>query len=1219
LLGQCDGAAAVPTYAVDLGAPSLAFLADHQVDGRPILPATAYLEIGLALAADLGIGDATLRDVRFHQTRELADDTLPIRTIGLPMADGNVLFQVRGAGEAGGVLYASGAISRSHREVGSGWVAPIEEIRARCPEEIGSEELYTVLASWGLGYRGSFRGVARLWRRTGEALGEIRLDPDARIAAFQLHPALLDACLHVAFGALRDVEFSGQANSVLVPVGVESLTLYQRPPRIVWSHVCLTPELLLGNQVGCDARLLSKTGELIAELRGLRLQRLPRPRRNDAFDGSLFEVTWVPQPLPTDPEPSYAGDWVLVAADVDGATETARLVRAVGNAIEERGGNCVVATDGSIPTERSSAPRALLFFAQPSTDDPTVSHDCRRLLALAQRSLAQPAGQPTRLGIITIGSQPPTMADSSESSQRRGLNQSLLWGFGRTLARESPHLSCTLVDIAPATLAEAAGALVRECAASPGEDQVVLRGAERLVARLGPVALAEDSPASDAFEQPVPGYKTSIKRLEITRSGSVGGVALRRTQLAPLAPGEIEIDVIAAGVNFRDVMKTLGIYPLNPGMPSWLGDECCGVVTASGADVREFAPGDAVVAIAPASFATRVRAPAHLAIRQPAGLSAEEAVTIPIAFSTAHHALVDAAGLARGETVLIHGGAGGVGLAAIQIAHHVGATVFATAGSSEKREYLRSLGVAVALDSRSLDFADEVRERTGGEGVDVVLNSLSGEALVASLDTLRPFGRFVEIGKRDIFENVKIGLRPFQRNLAFFAIDMERFFAERPDLARTLLRELAARFEAGSYQALPRTCFPIEEASRALQYLAQRKNIGKVVLSLSGTTRPDAEGQNRDVHLITGGLGGLGLEIAKWQASQSARRVVLVSRRESGPEHAEALAELRGQGVDVQTVAADVADRVAISRILDDIDARGLRLSSVFHAAGVLDDASVQSLDERRLEQVLHPKVQGAWNLHELTRDRPLDRFVLFSSVASVLGSPGQANYAAANAFLDGLSHYRRRLGLPGISINWGPWGEVGMTKRAGLNERFAELGLRSFATAEGLKLLTGIRDANPPQVVAVAADWSRLVGLSSGDRVPSLLRLLPESRGLTTARTAGTLRSEVLALLAIPEAQRRDTLIQLLREQFASVTGFPLDRFDETQPLAGYGLDSLMGLELLVRIERRLGIRLPTDRLAEDVTLSDLAADLLLRIPTSQTHSAREPATVRDPAFAER
>lgn len=1210
LLGVSQPGAAVPSYEVDLNQSSLAFLRQHRIDGAPVLAATAYLEMGLALAADLSLGAVTLRDVRLHRMKDLGDSSSLLQVIGMPLPEGEMLFQIRGATDGGTALYAGGTI-RPRREAKGLPPVSVNDIRQRCQEQVDGEQLYADLARRGLGYDGCFRGVGRVWRRDGEALAEVRPETGIGLDGFQLHPAILDACLHVVMCTVPAKVLAATPDTMMVPVQLDALTIYRPLPHVILSHVRVSDESRLGNRLSCDVRLLDGDGAVIAELRGLQLQDVPRRRVAAVTEGEPFyEVQWISLPPVAAREGAFEGDWVLVADKPASQTVGMSLVRAVAAAIEAHGGRCVFATaDAPIPTTLAAPPRAVLFFAGVA-DDPTDLGDCHRLLAFAQAITARRVNKPARLRIITTGCQPPTAVEAPPQERLHMLGQSMVWAFGLSLGREHPELNGGLIDIAGEPEADLAEALAWECVDDSGEDQVVLRSGERLAARLAPLTLAE---VAAAPVEVVPEAYRPVMRLVVKRPGSLDGVTLERAHIPPPEPGQIEIEVQAAGLNFRDVMKALGIYPLNPGMLPWLGDECCGVVTACGDGVAEFSPGDEVIAIAPASFSTRVQTWAHLAVRKPAGLSAEEAATIPIAFSTAYHALVNAGCLSEGESVLIHAGAGGVGQAAIQVAHSVGAEVFATAGSEEKREYLRSCGVRAVWDSRNLDFADEILARTDGRGVDVVLNSLAGEAITSGLSVLRPFGRFVEIGKRDIVADSKIGLRPFQRNLSLIAIDMERLLAERPRAAAALLHEIAARFQDGRFRPLPLTRYSIDEVSRPLRFMAQRKNIGKVVLSMNAQAQRGLSGSAAVVrgedsggsYLITGGLGGLGLAVAGYLAEHGARRLVLLSRRTPNAEQVATLTDLRRRGVLVETVVGDVADRVAMAEILDKLDARGIAPRGIVHAAGVLDDGLVEDLDPRRLEAVLRPKVLGAWNLHELTSTRRIEEFVLFSSITSVTGSSGQTNYAAANAFLDALSHHRHRLGLPSVSVNWGPWRQVGMAARAGQQARIEALGIRAFSTGDGLDAFARVRNAEGSQVIVVDADWRRMASYFSGGRIPSLLRSLPEA-GTTDRKRSRSVPPAAQVLLAASEQERSAKLIQLLKAQFTAVTGVSGDQIDARCALVSYGFDSLAALELLHGIQRNLGVELPLDSLNEETTLDELAATAL-QLVLEQDHSVVE------------
>ncbi|PYS24487.1 MAG: hypothetical protein DMF72_05330, partial [Acidobacteria bacterium] len=525
---------------------------------------------------------------------------------------------------------------------------------------------------------------------------------------------------------------------------------------------------------------------------------------------------------------------------------------------------------------------------------------------------------------------------------------------------------------------------------------------------------------------------SQVFHLSATSPYTVESLSLQpATRRAP-EPGEVEIKVIAAGLNFRDILRAMGIYPGVAAENTWVGDECAGKIVALGEGIEAFQMGDEVLAVAAHSLGTYVTTRAEFVALKPASLTFEEAATVPIAYTTAYYALHHLGRLAKGERVLIHAAAGGVGLAAVQLARLAGAEIFATAGSPEKRTFLRSLGVQHVMDSRSLDFADEVLSLTNGTGMDLVLNSLAGAYLNRSLSIVGSFGRFIELGKMDVDQNSQVGLRSFQKNVSFSAVDMHRLFQERPFLARSIMGEVMQLLQDGDIRPLPLKVFPIEEARNAFRYMAQRKNIGKIVISLQDVMappenekdfRPTIPGVDRDCsYLITGGLGGLGLEAAQWLFQQGARYLALLGRSDPSNNANAVLNDLRARGAEILVIKADVAQREELAAALAEIDRSQPPLRGIIHAAGTLDDGVLIQLDRERFEGVMRPKVDGAWNLHVLTLDRPLDFFVFFSSAASVLGSPAQGNYAAANAFMDALAHRRRSQGRPALSINWGSW-----------------------------------------------------------------------------------------------------------------------------------------------------------------------------------------------------
>ena len=618
-----------------------------------------------------------------------------------------------------------------------------------------------------------------------------------------------------------------------------------------------------------------------------------------------------------------------------------------------------------------------------------------------------------------------------------------------------------------------------------------------------------------------------------------------------------------------------------------------------GAGVTELGRGDEVVAIAFDCLGTHAIADARLVVRKPAGLSHEIAATVPIAFATAWLALHRLAGLGSGDRVLIHAAAGGVGLAAVQIARRAGAEVFATAGSRPKHDYLHGLGVEHVLDSRSLSFAKDVMALTRGAGVDVVLNSLAGEAIAAGLSILAPYGRFVEIGRRDIYRNAPMGLAPFRGNLSYSALDLERMCHERPEVVGALLRDLMRRVADGELEPLPVRVFPISQVTDAFRYMAEARHIGKIALSLAPDdvrvapvipapveVRPDA------TYLITGGLGALGLTMAGALVDWGARHLALVGRRAPGAAVRGAIAALESRGAHVLTIQADVAEPGQVERALAEVRRRMPPLRGVIHAAGVLDDATLLQMTGEQIRAVMAPKAAGAWALHAATERDPLDLFVMFSSASALLGLAGQANYAAANAFQDALARHRRRLGRPALSIGWGPWAEVGMAAdRSDRGGRLAALGLGSLTRGEGVEAFRRLLGGARAYVAVMALDVEAWCGAQAGPANPLLDRLRASGeRGSVPGAPAGGLLD---ALRAAPAATRQPMLLEHVRGRVARILRLELSHVDRDAPLKSLGLDSLMTLELRNRLEADLGLRLSATLVWNYPTVAALAGHL--------------------------
>lgn len=659
----------------------------------------------------------------------------------------------------------------------------------------------------------------------------------------------------------------------------------------------------------------------------------------------------------------------------------------------------------------------------------------------------------------------------------------------------------------------------------------------------------------------------------------------------PLAPAAIEVEVKAAGVNFRDIMFGLGLLPeeaVEAGFAgATVGMEAAGVVRAVGADVTRFQPGDRVVCVASGCYRDRVVTLESAAARIPDGQDFAAAATLPIVALTAYYSLANMADLGPDDTVLIHGAAGGVGLAAIQYAQHVGARIIATAGSDEKRALLKLLGVELVSDSRSLAFVDDVKRWTDGKGVDVALNSLAGEAMAATLGVMRPFGRFIELGKRDFFENTEIGLKRLRENVSYFAVDADQLLAARPALAARLFKQVEALIEDGVFRPLPFRAFEASGLPDALKWMQRARHVGKVVVEAPKAARAPETPLRVDgkaAYLVVGGVEGFGLETACWLARKGAGEVIMASRRgPDAPEAVDALAAVQAAGAKARVVALDVTDRQATARLVARLDRKRMPLKGVVHAAAVYADGVAAEMSLEAFRQAVAVKADGAVALDAATRDLDLDFFILYSSATTVLGNPGQANYVAGNAAVEAVARARQAAGLPAMAVAWGPIKDTGALKRQSAVAEHLErqLGRPAMAPGAALDLLDRLWASGEAAPVVLDVDWRAL-----GQRARSMARF---------GRVAPAGDSEggddfVQLIAGLDEADARDVVAELIAERVAEVLGMAPDQVDLARPVADLGLDSLMGMELKLSLEERIGVELPTMLLAEGGSVMRIA-----------------------------
>ena len=974
----------------------------------------------------------------------------------------------------------------------------------------------------------------------------------------------------------------------------------------------------------------------------------PEPGKDSVLSNQSLILARGPRTAPDTKElaqsmaaPARKGDW-LILADRNG------LGNGLETALKSRGEGCIAVSVGKTfanqgqgrfeihPTRPEDFQRLLqeagcskeaplngVLYLWPLDDSSdsvpswetlkgNIQNGCEGLLHLVRALVSGGSPLANNLWIVTRGAHA-----VDDESALASLWQSPAAALGSTIGLEYPELHCARVDLDPVASPDDTQALLDEINNEKGENQVALRHGRRFVARL----VKSSAGSADARTSP----KAEINQpyqLKTSSPGTLENLSICPMERRSPGRGEVEIEVHATGLGFRDVLMALGQYPGNAQV---FGYECVGKIVGVGEGVEKLRAGEKVMAVGPGSFSAFLTISAERVIPIPPSLREEEASTLPSAFLTAHYALRRLGRISAGEKVLIHAAAGGVGLAAVQIAQQAGAEIFATAGTPEKRAYLKSLGVPHVMDSRSLDFAGQIMEITRGRGVDLVLNSLAGEFIAKSLSITATNGRFLEIGRTGIWDQA--GVAQLNRNISYFPVDLASTFEESPELIRSLFDELIPDFTRGRLKPLPLKTFSIDESIPAFRFMAQARHIGKVVVShptlsersegsarvepaRGNALRPDAS------YLVTGGLGGLGLLAARWMSEHGAKHLVLIGRRGASESAVPVIRDMEEDGAQVVVVQGDVSDRALLAELFARFGHSLPPLRGIIHSAGTLDDGVLVQQTWERFEKVMAPKVDGAWHLHALSQEHPLDFFVLFSSAVSLLGSAGQGNHVAACAFEDALAWYRRHLGLPALSINWGPWGEIGAATQGGVSQRLQMKGFHLIDPQGGLRVLEHLLWRDRTQVGVMSVDWRQYAdSLPPGYRSTLFSTVVPKEeagpRGgeEKAARNPGLLEQ----LGQAPPNKRRPLLEAHIREQAIKVLGLsPSFKLDRNQGLATFGMDSLMTIELKNRLQASVGTSLSSTIVFDHPTVAALAEYLENNVLTITVNS-KDAKTARE------
>jgi acyl transferase domain-containing protein/D-arabinose 1-dehydrogenase-like Zn-dependent alcohol dehydrogenase/acyl carrier protein len=1191
ILGSAKDLASGDTvYSNVLSVKTQPWLAHHVIYGTVVVPGATYATMALAAAG----APARVKEVFFYEPIILPEKaSREVQLTMHPVEGGDGWkFQVHsrpfGVRDAEWSLNADGTVlaGADDEAADPAESGPVDEALERLtrtsPQQL-FETFNDMELAWGPTWSTSLKS---LWVGENEAIGDVSVGDELaeHLGGEPIHPVLLDLCTGIAFPAFPAMLAAEHGVADLfLPLRYAQVELRENMPRRFYCRARWNQTGVEGETLSFDIDFIDRDGHRLGGITEFTVKRAPREALLRGLGGDttrlLYTVGWHEGAAPAaDAAATPPGTWLVagfekLAADVPGAV-----------AVEAGGDWAQAFADAA---ERGEPVTGVVWRARghSATDGPTaelaarLEADLAGLLGAAQTALTNEKGLAGGLWIITEG------AVACEPGEPVDPAQTALWGFGRTVIAEQPTLRCRLVDLDASE--DSAAWLFGALGTPVTEPETAVRQGKFLVPRLLHWARSGQlpMPRSDDYV------------LAPTERGAIDNLRLTEKEVTPPAANEVQVRIEAAGLNFRDVLNVLGLYPGDPGP---IGGDLCGVVTEIGSDVSGFEIGQRVFGSMQGAFASRLNVPAPLLAPVPAGFDPVGAATLPAAALTARLSF-DWANLKPGDKVLIHAASGGVGMAAIQLAHHHGATVFATA-SAFKRATLRKMGVKYVYDSRTTDFADQILADTGGSGVDVVLNSLTNEGFIeATVRATAQGGRFAEIAKRDIWSPEQMAaVRP---DIDYGVIALDVTMMTDPDHIQKLMLELSEGMSKGEWTAVPAEVYPLTEARTAFRRMQQARHIGKIVVQMPKPLAPRGDRS----YLVTGGLGALGLHTAAYLAQLGAGDIVLTSRRAPDADAERTIAAITERfHCRVHVFTGDVGVESEVADLLARIRAELPPLAGIMHLAGVLDDALLPQQSLERFQAALAPKAYGAHHLHRLTKDDDLDFFVLFSSASAVLGSPSQANYASANALLDGLVAHRRSLGLPATAANFGPWGRGGMASSQAALANLSAQGMMPLEPSAALAALSEVVRHGTAQATVLKANWQRTAKMLGGIRPPLLDQVLPTGDGAATGD------SELLRQLEeTPVAQRAAFITEFLQKE---VQGF----LRLAQPPAAssrfldLGTDSLMAVELRNRLFGQFGGKFDISPTAvfDYPTLGELAEHLVSQLPDADTApSEDEPA----------
>lgn len=1156
-----------------ISSEDLDYIKDHRVFNKIICPASAYIEMFISGIKRVALSDSdifsnngsvVLHDISIERPLEIID-TKTVQVLLNKSTDGLYDVEIHSLDLGHDDIpswerHVTGKVERKKNNSSLITKLNIEDLKQDLVKKQDIKEFYKNLDSKGINYGRSLQNIRSLWSNDkGISLGHVKLNNSDAINSYSSHPGLLDSCFHLLLAAFAN-------NDLYLPIGYKKFVFYSSLPTEVYAHITFDEQQANSELLVATIKLLDMDGNIVAILEGCKLKKsIDRSKVNLANTECFYSTQW--KKVKGSIENERLNNCLIISDDPS-------ISKKIESDLEKYSSNITTVIT------RDDISNLNHFCSQTSYNNIIYIHnksksieeqaDCKHLLLLTQ--YIKDHNLDTKLLVVTKG-----------VKENQALWQSVIWGFCNTLVLELDIPVVSLDLDANSSLVEDSNHITSELLYSGSETQVSYTNGHRFVARLEGLNIKDFN-------------NSNPKILSLSTYGVLSSLHMKDLELPLLKENEVKVKVLSSGVNFRDLLRMLGMMRgiedsnnTQEARDLIFGYECSGIVEEIGKNVLGFKKGDKVIVYKPGgSIATNVIVPEELLVPKPDNLSFAEAATIPVAYITAAYGLLKCANLQPRDKILIHNAAGGVGQAAVQIAQAIGAEIYATAHPN-KWDFLRSHGIKYVYSSRDQSFKDQIHIDTNGTGVDVILNSLNGEFVNNSVSILKQGGRFCEIGKLNVWDDKKFKIeRP---DAKFYMYDLSEIDNKGISV---LFHDIIGMIKENRISALPVKEFPINDVEQGMRYIQQAKHIGKISLAFNNTKELSIATADAS-YVITGGLGGLGLRVMSWLASYGAKHIVLVGRKKATTEGQQMIDSVIAGGVKVNVVKADIAKYEDVEHILSSCH----NLKGIIHAAGIIEDGLISTQSEESFRKVMEAKVQGTWNLHNLTKALDLDYFICFSSIASFLGSIGQSNYSSANAFMDRFAHYRHSINLPCISVNWGPWSETGMA--ASLVDRLKIQGYKPIPVNSGLDMLKQIISLDSiPQVAISPMDWPKYM-----KRINKHISFFDDVVGSKVNQEDANQLLLIDVLDSVDPHDKLNVLENSIKEYIRTVIGLRDGiAIDTNISIFDFGLDSLMAVELKNLIEKNVKIKLRSTLLFDYPNVKSLVSHIAQKLPSIQLDS---------------